>query len=175
MNICLGNTEPTGLQQRSIGILQIDTQVAGQVYHGIDSDTLADKFLFHTYGANPVSCAAGRAVLRVIAAEKLQDNARVVGAALLAELGKLAERHPVIGDVRGRGLMIAIELVKDRGTKEPDPETTARVFEATRREGLVVSKSGPHRSVIRMVPPLCLSMADVAAVADKMERCFAAV
>ncbi len=139
------------------------------------AEAMADKFLFHTYGANPVSCAAGRAVLRVIAAEKLQDNARVVGAALIAELETLAERHPVIGDVRGRGLMIAIELVKDRGTKEPDPETTAHVFEATRREGLVASKSGPHRSVIRMVPPLCLSMADVADVADKMERCFAAV
>jgi alanine-glyoxylate transaminase/(R)-3-amino-2-methylpropionate-pyruvate transaminase len=111
--------------------------------------------------------------LRVIAGEKLQDNARVVGAALIAELETLAQRYPVIGDVRGRGLMMAIELVKDRATKEPDPETTARVFEATRREGLVASKSGPHRSVIRMVPPLCLSMADVADVADKMERCFA--
>ena len=62
----------------------------------------------------------------------------------------------------------------DRRSKAPDPDTTARVFEATRREGLVVSKSGPDRSVLRMLPPLCLSMQDVDEVADKLERCFAA-
>jgi alanine-glyoxylate transaminase/(R)-3-amino-2-methylpropionate-pyruvate transaminase len=80
----------------------------------------------------------------------------------------------VIGDVRGRGLMLAIELVRDRITKEPDPETTAKVFEETRRQGLVVSKSGPYRSVLRMVPPLCLSMDDVAEIAEGLDRSFAA-
>jgi alanine-glyoxylate transaminase/(R)-3-amino-2-methylpropionate-pyruvate transaminase len=70
--------------------------------------------------------------------------------------------------------MLAIELVKDRATKEPDPETTARVFEETRRQGLVVSKSGPHRSVLRMVPPLCLAMADVESVAAGLEASFVA-
>ncbi len=136
------------------------------------ADAMADKFLFHTYGANPVSCAAGRAVLRIIANEGLQENARTVGAALKARLQDLQERFEVIGDVRGSGLMVAIELVKDRKTREPDTETTVRVFEQTRRHGLVVSKSGPHRSVLRLVPPLCLSMEDVEEVADKLERCF---
>ncbi|MFP6742304.1 MAG: aspartate aminotransferase family protein [Alphaproteobacteria bacterium] len=136
------------------------------------AEAMADKFLFHTYGANPVSCAAGRAVLRIIADEGLQENARVVGAALKAKLQALQDKFDVIGDVRGSGLMVAIELVKDRKTREPDTETTARVFEQTRHHGLVVSKSGPHRSVLRLVPPLCLSLEDVEEVADKLERCF---
>jgi alanine-glyoxylate transaminase/(R)-3-amino-2-methylpropionate-pyruvate transaminase len=136
------------------------------------AEAMADKFLFHTYGANPVSCAAGRAVLRIIANEGLQENARTVGAALKAKLQALQDKFEVIGDVRGSGLMVAIELVKDRKTREPDTETTARVFEQTRHHGLVVSKSGPHRSVLRLVPPLCLSMEDVEEVADKLERCF---
>ena len=138
------------------------------------AEALADKFLFHTYGANPVACAAGRAVLRVLRNEALQDNARRVGEALLNRLRELESRYDVVGDVRGKGLMLAVELVKDRQSKEPDPETTARVFEETRRQGLVCSKSGPHRSVLRMVPPLCLDMADVDPVAEKLEQSFAA-
>jgi len=135
---------------------------------------MAEKFLFHTYGANPVATAVGRAVLRVIAAEGLQDNARRVGAALKAGLLGLQQKHDAIGDVRGKGLMLAIELVKDRASKEPDPETTARVFEETRRQGLVVSKSGRHRSLLRMVPPLCLAMEDVADVVAGLDASFAA-
>lgn len=137
-------------------------------------DAMADKFSFHTYGANPVACAAGRAVLKVIREEKLQDNAKRVGTALRERLQKLQQKYAVIGDVRGRGLMMAIELVKDRGTKEPATELTAEIFEETRRQGIVVSKSGPNRSVLRMVPPLCLSMDDVDPVYDAMDRAFAA-
>lgn len=137
------------------------------------AESMAEKFVFHTYGANPVACAVGRAVLRIIREERLQENAAVVGAALKERLADLQQRHPVIGDVRGEGLMLAIELVRDRATKEPDPALTARVFEETRRQGLVVSKSGPYRSVLRMVPPLCLSMGDVDRVADGLDRCFA--
>ena len=138
------------------------------------AECMAEKFLFHTYGANPAACAAGRAVLRVIRDEGLQENARRVGAALKQRLIALQEKFPSIGDVRGRGLMLAIELVKNRRTREPDPETTARVFEESRRHRLVLSKSGPHRSVLRMVPPLCLSIDDLDAVADGLERSFAA-
>jgi alanine-glyoxylate transaminase / (R)-3-amino-2-methylpropionate-pyruvate transaminase len=139
------------------------------------ADCMADKFLFHTYGANPSACAAGRAVLQVIREERLQENAGRVGAALKEQLVALQQKYPVIGDVRGRGLMLAIELVKDRRTKEPDTETTAAVFEETRRQGLVLSKSGPHRSVLRMVPPLCLSIDDVSKVADGLDHSFASV
>jgi alanine-glyoxylate transaminase/(R)-3-amino-2-methylpropionate-pyruvate transaminase len=139
------------------------------------AETMADKFLFHTYGANPVACAAGRAVLKVMREERLQENARAVGGALKARLEDLKERYPIIGDVRGRGLMLAIELVKNRATKEPAPEETLAVFEETRRNGLVASRSGPYRNVIRMCPPLCLAMADVDDVVDRFERSFAAV
>ncbi|MFX0547250.1 aspartate aminotransferase family protein [Roseovarius sp. S1116L3] len=136
---------------------------------------MAEKFMFHTYGANPTCCAAGRAVLEVIAEDKVQENAKRVGTALLERLRDLKERHTAIGDVRGRGLMMAIEIVKDRKTKEPDRETTAAVFEACRDAGLILSKSGPHQSVLRMVPPLCLGMEDVEAVAEGLDTAFASL
>jgi alanine-glyoxylate transaminase/(R)-3-amino-2-methylpropionate-pyruvate transaminase len=133
---------------------------------------MAEKFMFHTYGANPTSCAAGRAVLQVLAEDRVQEHAAKVGAELLKHLKDLQSRHKAIGDVRGRGLMLAIEMVKDRGTKEPDMETTSAVFEACREAGLILSKSGPHRSCLRMVPPMCLSMDDVANVAEGLDRAF---
>ena len=136
------------------------------------AEPMADKFLFHTYGANPTACAVGRAVLRVMKNEKLQENAKQVGEALKERLKELQNKYEAIGDVRGRGLMLAIELVKDRRTKEPNPELTAKVFEETRWQGLVPSKSGPYRSVLRLVPPLCLSMEDVDVVADGFDECF---
>jgi alanine-glyoxylate transaminase/(R)-3-amino-2-methylpropionate-pyruvate transaminase len=138
-------------------------------------DVMAGKFMFHTYGANPTSCAAGRAVLKVIREDKTQENSRDVGGALLERLKDLQQRHASIGDVRGRGLMLAIEMVKDRKTKEPDAEITAAVFENCREQGLILSKSGPHRSVLRMVPPMCLSMDDVDRIADGLDRAFTEV
>jgi alanine-glyoxylate transaminase / (R)-3-amino-2-methylpropionate-pyruvate transaminase len=138
-------------------------------------DVMADKFMFHTYGANPTSCAAGRAVLKVIREDRTQENSRNVGLALLERLKDLQQRHASIGDVRGRGLMLAIEMVKDRKTKEPDAAITAAVFENCRAKGLILSKSGPHRSVLRMVPPMCLSMDDVDRVADGLDRAFTEV
>ncbi len=134
---------------------------------------MAERFLFHTYGANPTSCAAGRAVLSVIRDEGLQENAKTVGAALLQRLQALQRQFPVIGDVRGVGLMLAIEMVKDRKTREPDRETAAAVFENSRKAGLILSKSGPSQSVLRMVPPLCLTLADVDRVGDGLEQAFA--
>ena len=136
---------------------------------------MAEKFMFHTYGANPTSCAAGRAVLQVIREDKVQENARTVGAALLKRLHELKDKHEAIGDVRGRGLMLAIEMVKDRRTKEPDRETTSAVFENCRASRLILSKSGPTQSVLRMVPPMCLSLADVDEVAEGLDRAFTAL
>ena len=136
---------------------------------------MAEKFLFHTYGANPTSTAAARAVLAVIDDEGLQENAGRVGAALLARLKDLQARHSVIGDVRGAGLMLAIEMVSDRAAKTPDAKATAAIFEACRAQGLILSKSGPHQSVLRMVPPLCLTLADVDVVAEGLDAALAAV
>jgi alanine-glyoxylate transaminase/(R)-3-amino-2-methylpropionate-pyruvate transaminase len=70
--------------------------------------------------------------------------------------------------------MLAVELVKSRKTKEPAPDLTAKVFEETRFQGLVMSKSGPYRSILRMVPPLCLQLGDVDTVVDGLDRAFAA-
>ena len=134
------------------------------------ADALQGKFLFHTYGASPMACAAGRAVLKVIDDEKLQDNARRVGAALRAVLERLKERHAIVGDVRGRGMMQAIELVRDRRSKAPATEETAEIFERTREHGLIVSKSGAHKNILRMVPPMCLQLADVALVEQALQR-----
>ena len=131
---------------------------------------MADRFLFHTYGANPTSCAAGRAVLKVIKEADLQANAKVVGKALLSRLQELKKKHNCIGDVRGCGLMLAIEFVSDKKTKKPDPVTTAAVFEKCREQGVILSKSGPTQSCLRMVPPLCLTLDDVEQVAEKLDN-----
>ena len=136
------------------------------------ADSLGGKFFFNTYGASPMACAAGRAVLKVIDDEGLQGNAKTVGAALRAELNQLQVRHEIVGDVRGRGLMQAIELVSNRKTKAPATQETAEIFERTREHGLVVSKSGANKNVLRMVPPMCLTLADVAVVGATLRDCF---
>ncbi len=137
------------------------------------AEALASKFFFNTYGASPVSCAAGRAVLRVIDEERLQQNAKTVGAALRGVLERLHQKHEIVGEVRGRGLMLAIELVTDRKSKRPAAKEAAEIFERTREHGLVVSKSGANKNILRMVPPMCLQSHDVEAVGDALERCFA--
>ncbi|MBS0333773.1 MAG: aspartate aminotransferase family protein [Proteobacteria bacterium] len=137
------------------------------------AEVLSEKFYFNTYGANPVACAAGRAVLQVLDEEGLQANAKVVGAALGQALQRLHQRYEIIGEVRGHGLMQAVELVRDRRTREPAAAETAAIFELTREAGIVVSKSGPNRNILRMVPPLCLGLDDVPRVEAALDECFA--
>ena len=113
---------------------------------------VADKYpglTFSTFGGNPVSMAAALAVIRVIEEEDLKKNAAVVGAYLRQCLDELKEKYPVIGDVRGMGLMQGLELVQDRETKEPAPQAVARVFEETRRRGVLIGKGGLYGNVIR--------------------------
>ena len=131
---------------------------------------LSKRIHFNTFGGNPVVCAIGKAVLEVIEDEKLQENALKVGNYILAGLKKLKAKHQIIGDVRGKGLMLGIELVKDRTTKEPAKAECAQVLELTRELGLLLGKGGLHGSVIRFAPPMCLTQADadfVLAVLDK--------
>src|ERR687893_2228704 len=97
---------------------------------------------FSTFGGNPVSMAAALAVIRVIEEEDLRTNAATVGAYLREKLEGLKEKYTVIGDVRGLGLMQALELVKDRETKEPDPQSVAKVFEETKRRRVLIGKGG---------------------------------
>lgn len=113
---------------------------------------VADKFpglTFATFGGNPVSTAAALAVIKEIEDNDLRTNARVVGDYLRSKLEDLKERYPVIGDVRGMGLMQGVELVKDRETKEPHPQAVLTVFEETKRRGVLIGKGGLYGNVIR--------------------------
>ncbi len=113
---------------------------------------VADSFrglTFATFGGNPVSMAAALAVIRVIEEEDLRKNAAIVGAHLRARLEELKDKYPVIGDVRGLGLMQGIELVCDRETKEPNPQAVLKVFEETKRRGVLIGKGGLYGNVIR--------------------------
>ncbi|HEX8136177.1 MAG TPA: aspartate aminotransferase family protein [Pyrinomonadaceae bacterium] len=104
---------------------------------------------FSTFGGNPVSMAAALAVIRVIEEDDLKKNAATVGAHFRSRLEELKEKHPAVGDVRGMGLMQALELVKDRETKEPDPQAVLKVFEETKRRGVLIGKGGLYGNVIR--------------------------
>src|SRR5437588_4577260 len=113
---------------------------------------VADKvpgLTFSTFGGNPVSCAAALAVLKVIEDDDLKKNSAEVGAYFRQRLEELKDKYSVIGDVRGMGLMQALELVKDRETKEPDAQSVLKVFEETRRQGVLIGKGGLYGNVIR--------------------------
>ena len=137
------------------------------------ASVLAKRIHFNTFGGNPVVCAQGKAVLEVIEREKLQDNALKVGNHILAGLEKLQAKHNVIGDVRGRGLMIGVELVKDRQTKEPAKAECARVLELAREMGLLIGKGGLWGQTIRIKPPMCLTLADADFLLEVLDAAFA--
>ncbi len=136
------------------------------------AQALTSRIHFTPFGGNPVTCVQGRAVLRVIEEDGIQANAARVGGRLKAGFEALARRHDVIGDVRGLGLMLGIELVKDRGTKEPAKEACIRVFEACRELGLLIGKGGLHGNVLRIKPPMCLTEADADFMLDVLDTAF---
>jgi alanine-glyoxylate transaminase/(R)-3-amino-2-methylpropionate-pyruvate transaminase len=125
------------------------------------AEAMAKKKFFNTYGSNPTSCAAGRAVLRVIDEDKMPENAKDTGDLLKQKLEKVRGRHDVIGDCRGRGLMVGVEFVKDRATKEPAPEEAARVVEKAKDNGLICGRGGVFGNIIRINPPLCVTEKDM--------------
>ncbi len=115
---------------------------------------------FSTFGGNPVACAAGLAVLDVLEEEHLQERALRVGRHLLAGLHSLQERHALIGDVRGSGLFLGVDLVRDRATREPAPEQAAYAVNRLRECGILTGTDGPHHNVLKLRPPLIFSEAD---------------
>jgi len=134
--------------------------------------TLAQRTHFNTFGGNPVVCAQGMAVLEVIEREKLQENALKIGNRILTGLNQLKEKHNLIGDVRGKGLMLGIELVKDRQSKEPAKEACAQILEACREMGLLLGKGGLWGQTVRFSPPMCVNEQDADFLLEVLDRAF---
>jgi 4-aminobutyrate aminotransferase-like enzyme len=128
-----------------------------------------------TFGGNPVMSVAAKATIDLIEEDRLMDNAEVVGSYFRQGLESLKDKHDLIGDVRGMGLMQAIELVKDRKTKEVAPKETTQFMEECRNRGLLVGKGGLYGNVIRMSPPLNIAKSDVDAAIHIMDEALSAV
>ncbi len=124
------------------------------------AEVLSERIHFNTFGGNPVACAIGMAVLEVIENENLQTNCLKLGDRILAGLRRLQEKHRVIGEVRGKGLMLGIEFVKDRASKEPGSEICSRVLENARVLGVLLGKGGLWGQTIRFAPPMNITEED---------------
>jgi 4-aminobutyrate aminotransferase len=122
-----------------------------------------------TFGGNPVSCAAALATLDIV--EKNLPHVLAMGDRLTAGLRRLQDKYPSIGDVRGRGLMIGVELVKDRETREPDPDLVHRLVQRAFGKGLLLLGAG--KSVLRLAPPLVIDEYDVDTGLGLMDECLA--
>jgi 4-aminobutyrate aminotransferase-like enzyme len=128
---------------------------------------------FNTFGGNPVSCAVGLAVLDVIEEERLQARAAAVGGRLAAGLRDLRRDHAVIGDVRGLGLFMGIELVLDREARTPAPLQAGYIVERMRDHGILLSTDGPDHNVIKIKPPLAFGPTDADRLVETLDRVLA--
>jgi alanine-glyoxylate transaminase/(R)-3-amino-2-methylpropionate-pyruvate transaminase len=111
-------------------------------------------------------------VLEVIEKEKLQENAHKLGTRIKDGLEKLKSKHKLIGDVRGKGLMLGVEMVKDHGTKEPAKAECAEVLEHAREMGLLIGKGGLWGQTIRFAPPMCITQADADFIIEVFDAAF---
>jgi len=128
-----------------------------------------------TYGGNPVSMAATEATLDVMEREDIPARSERLGQLLRGRLDEMADKYPLIGDVRGMGMMQGIELVVDRKTKEPAAEKAAQLMELAKKDGLLLGKGGRWGNVIRIAPPMLISEADLAQGCDQLDRALAAL
>uniref|UniRef100_A0A7E4V024 Alanine--glyoxylate aminotransferase 2, mitochondrial n=1 Tax=Panagrellus redivivus TaxID=6233 RepID=A0A7E4V024_PANRE len=133
---------------------------------------LGQGLYFNTYGGNPLAAAVGKAVLKVIEEEKLQENAHIVGEYFLKQLAAIDS--PLIADVRGKGLMIGVEMVDESGAPMPSTRM-CDIFEYTKDKGVLVGKGGPKGNVFRIKPPMCITKADVdqcvSVIAEAIKAC----
>jgi len=139
---------------------------------------IADAFdngmeYFSTFGGNNVSCAVGLAVLDVLQEEKLQAHALAVGARMLGGLRALAERYEIIGDVRGSGLFLGVELVRDRETREPAGDEASFVANRMREMSILLGTDGPYHNVVKIRPPMPFDAADADRLVESFERILA--
>jgi 4-aminobutyrate aminotransferase-like enzyme len=130
---------------------------------------------FNTFGGNPVSCAIGLAVLQVIEEENLQERARVMGERLQRGLVSLSKRHELIGDVRGRGLFLGVELVRERDERLPATAAAESLVEDMKERGFLLSTDGPDHNVIKIKPPLVLEASDIDATLEALDEALQAV
>jgi len=141
---------------------------------------IADKFdngiaFFNTYSANPVSCAFGKAVLDVLENDKIEDNVQKQAKRLFSGLNRLKEKYDFIGDVRGLGLYVGVELVKDRTTKEPATDTAKWVIEALKDRYLLLNTNGHDNNIIKIKPALTIDENDVDYIVDVLDNVFSLV
>jgi alanine-glyoxylate transaminase/(R)-3-amino-2-methylpropionate-pyruvate transaminase len=134
------------------------------------AEMMKNRLHFNTFGGNPVSVTQGLATLEVIDAENIQQNALDVGTHLKDRLREVQARQPLIGDVRGLGLMLGVELVRDRGSTQPAAEEAADVVELCKERGLLVGKGGLYGNVLRIKPPMCLTKDDADFLADCLDE-----
>jgi alanine-glyoxylate transaminase / (R)-3-amino-2-methylpropionate-pyruvate transaminase len=139
------------------------------------AQALLQRIHFNTFGGNPMSTAAALATLDVIDEDNLQQNSKVMGAKVKSGLEKLKASHPLIGDVRGMGLMLGVEIVSDRATRAPGKSQTADVLEACKDLGLLIGKGGLDGNVLRVQPPMCITADDVDFALDVFDQAFTAV
>ena len=123
---------------------------------------------FNTFGGNPVSSAIGIAVLDVIEKENLQRNAKIVGEYFIKQLDALQEKYEIIGDIRGRGLFLGIELVKNKKTKEPATEQAKEIINKMKERGVLLSTDGPYNNVIKIKPPIVFDEDNVRMVIENL-------
>uniref|UniRef100_A0A8C2JYA2 Ethanolamine-phosphate phospho-lyase n=1 Tax=Cyprinus carpio TaxID=7962 RepID=A0A8C2JYA2_CYPCA len=129
---------------------------------------------FNTFGGNPVSCAIGLAVLDVIEKEDLQGNALHIGSYLTQLLDDLKKRHLLVGDVRGRGLFIGLDLVRNRDKRTPATAEAQDVIYRLKEQRILLSADGPHRNVLKFKPPMCFSREDAELVVEKIDQILTA-
>jgi len=134
------------------------------------ASSLGEMEFFSTFGGNPVSCSIGMAVLDVIENEKLIENARIMGELFIQGFNELKEQYQIIGDVRGKGLFLGIELVKDRETLEPAAEEAQLLIEGMLSKNILLSIDGPRKNVIKIKPPMVISREDVLRTIQSMDE-----
>ncbi|MSR15992.1 MAG: aspartate aminotransferase family protein [Gammaproteobacteria bacterium] len=136
-------------------------------------DAFRDKvFYFNTFAGAPVAAAAAGAVLDVIEQQHLLDNARRVGDYIRDGFKRLATRHPLMGDIRGVGLWVGVELVRDRGSKTPATADTAQLVNLLKESGVLISRIGPYDNVLKIRPPLIFSREHADELLDAVDSCI---
>ncbi len=156
--VCIGKGIGSGVPASAIGAR---SDVIGTLGAGEMSSTM---------GGNPVACAAVRTVVDIMRREKLEENALRIGALMKARLLEMKERCPYIGDVRGKGLVMGVELVRNKETKEPAPDLTRKLIDVAAQNGLLIGSVGVFGNVIRVAPPLVITEAEAHESLDIFEK-----